>query len=80
VYTLAMSLLAWSFYTHGEQNKFLALATMMLPILVYFFSWASLVWKDVRTANFANTMRMNILASICTNLAFLTLLIWRGFE
>lgn len=80
VYTLAMGLLAWTFFSHGEQNKFLALATMMLPILVYFFSWASLVWKDVRTANFANTMRMNLLASICTNLAFLTLLIWRGFE
>jgi 1,4-dihydroxy-2-naphthoate octaprenyltransferase len=53
---------------------------MMLPILVYFFKWAGLVWKDVRAANFANTMRMNMLASICTNLAFLTLLIWRGFE
>ena len=80
VYTGAMSVLAWWFFTHGEQKKFLALATMMLPILVYFFSWCGLVWKDVRAANFANTMRMNILASICTNLAFLTLLIWRGFE
>jgi 1,4-dihydroxy-2-naphthoate octaprenyltransferase len=80
VYSVAMGLLAWTFFSHGEQNKFVALATMMLPILVYFFSWASLVWKDVRTANFSNTMRMNLLASICTNLAFLTLLIWRGFE
>ncbi len=80
VYTLAMGLLAWTFFTRGEQNKFLALATMMLPILVYFFSWAGLVWKDVRAANFAKTMRMNLLASICTNLAFLILLIWRGFE
>ena len=80
VYTLAMGLLAWTYFTRGEQNKFLALATMMLPILVYFFSWAGLVWKDVRAANFARTMRMNLLASICTNLAFLILLIWRGFE
>jgi len=80
VYSLAMSILAWWFITHNEQKKFLALATMMLPILVYFFRWAGLVWKDVRAANFANTMRMNMLASICTNLAFLTLLIWRGFE
>jgi len=80
IYTLAMSVLAWSFFSHGEQNKFLALATTMLPILVYFFMWAGLVWKDERNANFANTMRMTILASICTNLAFLTLLIWRGFE
>ena len=80
VYSLAMSILAWWFITHNEQKKFLALATMMLPILVYFFRWAGLVWKDVHAANFANTMRMNMLASICTNLAFLTLLIWRGFE
>ncbi len=45
-----------------------------------FFKWAGLVWKDARNANFTYTMRMNLLASICTNLAFLTLLIWRGFE
>jgi len=80
IYTLAMSLLAMSYFTHNEQKKFLVLATMMLPILVYFFRWAGLVWKDTGNANFANTMRMNMLASICTNLAFLTLLIWRGFE
>lgn len=80
IYSLSMSVLAWSFFNSGEQKKFLALATMMLPVLVYFFSWAGLVWKDVSNASFANTMRMNILASICTNLAFLTLLIWRAFE
>jgi 1,4-dihydroxy-2-naphthoate octaprenyltransferase len=80
IYTLAMSVLAWSFFGKGEQKKFFVLATVMLPILVYFFIWAGSVWKDVRNANFANTMRMTLLASICTNLAFLTLLIWRGFE
>jgi 1,4-dihydroxy-2-naphthoate octaprenyltransferase len=80
IYTLAMSVLAWSFFGTGEQKKFFALATIMLPILVYFFIWAGSVWKDVRNANFANTMRMTVLASVCTNLAFLTLLIWRGFE
>jgi 1,4-dihydroxy-2-naphthoate octaprenyltransferase len=80
VYTVAMSALAWFFFSHGEQKKFLTLATIMLPVLVYFFRWAGLVWKDVRNASFVNTMRMNMLASICTNLAFFTLLIWRLFE
>jgi 1,4-dihydroxy-2-naphthoate octaprenyltransferase len=80
IYTLAMSILAGWFFSNGEQIKFMVLATMMLPILVYFFKWAGLVWKDSSTANFTYTMRMNLLASICTNLAFLTLLIWRGFE
>jgi 1,4-dihydroxy-2-naphthoate octaprenyltransferase len=80
IYTLAMSILAGWFFSNSEQKKFLVLATMMLPILVYFFKWAGLVWKDARNANFTYTMRMNLLASVCTNLAFLTLLIWRGFE
>jgi 1,4-dihydroxy-2-naphthoate octaprenyltransferase len=80
VYTLAMSVLAGWFFSNGEQKKFAILATMMMPILVYFFKWAGLVWKDARAANFTYTMRMNLLASVCTNLAFLTLLIWRGFE
>jgi len=77
VYALAMSILAFLFFSQGEQKKFLVLATLMLPILVYFFSWANLVWKDARNASFTHTMRMNMLASVCTNLAFLTLLIWR---
>jgi len=80
VYTLAMSVLFYQFFNNGQQKKFAVLATLMLPVLVYFFIWAGKVWKDQHTANFANTMRMNLLASACTNLAFLTLLIWRWIE
>ena len=80
VYTLAMGMLAWIFFHDGAQKKFAVLATWMLPILVYFFLWAGKVWKDVHNADFRNTMRMNLLASCCTNLAFFTLLIWRWFE
>jgi 1,4-dihydroxy-2-naphthoate octaprenyltransferase len=80
VYTMAMSVLAWLFFNKGEQNKFAVLATMMTPILVYFFVWAGKVWKDVYKADFHHTMRMNLLASCCTNIAFVILLSWRWFE
>lgn len=80
VYTLAMSVLAWLFFHNGEEKKFAVLATLMLPILVYFFRWAGKVWKDVHNADFRNTMRMNLLASFCTNIAFFTILTWRWFE
>lgn len=33
------------------------------------------VRKDITEANFENTMRMNIIASICTNAAFIAVLI-----
>jgi 1,4-dihydroxy-2-naphthoate octaprenyltransferase len=80
IYTLAMSLLAWLFFSSQQQNKFYVLATIMIPILVYFFVWAGKVWRNVQAADFSNTMRMNLLASLCTNLAFVTLLMWRLFE
>lgn len=80
VYTLAMATLAALFFSNGQQKKFFVLATMMLPVLVYFFIWAGKVWKDVHNANFRNTMRMNLLASCCTNIAFFILLSWRWFE
>jgi 1,4-dihydroxy-2-naphthoate octaprenyltransferase len=80
IYTLAMSLLAWLFFISHQQNKFFVLATMMIPILVYFFIWAGKVWRNEQAADFSNTMRMNLLASLCTNLSFLTLLMWRLLE
>lgn len=80
VYVFAMGALAWLFYTHDQAGKFLLVATLMLPVLVYFFNWAIQVWKDEQLADFTHTMRMNLLASACTNGAFLILLTGRLFE
>lgn len=79
IYTLAMALLFYMFSIHEEENKFFIIATAMLPVLVYFFYWASKVWKDPESADFSNTMRMNLIASACTNVGFLILLTGRIF-
>jgi 1,4-dihydroxy-2-naphthoate octaprenyltransferase len=47
----------------------------MLPVIVYFMIWAVKVWRDPAQANFTNTMRMNLLASVCTNAGFIAVLI-----
>jgi 1,4-dihydroxy-2-naphthoate octaprenyltransferase len=80
VYFIAMVFLAYHFFEALEWNKFFVLATCMLPILVYYFIWAARVWKNTAAANFRNTMRMNILAAVCSNTGFLILLIWKYFE
>jgi 1,4-dihydroxy-2-naphthoate octaprenyltransferase len=80
VYSAAMGLLCYLFVNNGATTKFLVLATCMLPILVYFFKWAAGVWKNENVADFTHTMRMNLLASVCTNMAFLILLTWKLFE
>jgi len=80
VYGLAFGLLLYYFTASQRMKDFLILATCMLPILVYFFMWASGVWKNTAAASFRNTMRMNLIASLCTNIGFVTLLIRRHFE
>jgi len=75
LYTIAMLLMAYYFISTLQIREFYVLATCMLPILVYFFIWAVSVWKDPRQANFKNTMRMNLLASVCTNAGFIAVLI-----
>src|SRR5258708_5523090 len=73
VYSLAFTLLAHYFIFNLQIREFFVLATCMLPVLVYFVSWAVKVWKDPGQANFKNTMRINLLASLCTNAGFITI-------
>jgi 1,4-dihydroxy-2-naphthoate octaprenyltransferase len=77
IYLVAMGTLFFYFNRISEQKKFIIVATAMLPILVYFFQWAYEVWKNVAAADFNHTMRMNIIASVCINLAFFIILIGR---
>lgn len=79
IYSLAMGTLFYYFSSISQQNKFFIIATAMLPILVYFFRWAKEVWKDSSAADYHHTMRMNIIASVCTNLAFFIILTGRLF-
>jgi 1,4-dihydroxy-2-naphthoate polyprenyltransferase len=78
VYTLAFLLLAHYFLLSAEITEFCVLATCMLPVIVYFMIWAVKVWKDPGQANYVNTMRMNLLASICTNVGFIGVLVIGG--
>ena len=71
VYGIAFATLAYYFLLTLQIKEFYVLATCMLPVTVYFFIWAARVWKDIGQANFVNTMRMNLLASICINTAFI---------
>ena len=75
IYVMAFTMLAVQFFSNLEWDRFLLLQIFMLPVLVYFFIWFSKVLKNTNEANFTNTMRMNLLASACTNAGFITLLI-----
>src|SRR6476620_3296365 len=57
VYSAAMALLFIHFEKTGQVMNFLILASIMLPVLVYFFKWTAGVWKDYRRADFKHAMR-----------------------
>ena len=74
IYSLAFGMLAFYFIEDAFSVKeFFVLATCMLPVLVYFLIWAVRAWKDPGKADFRHTMRMNWLASVCTNAGFLAI-------
>ena len=73
IYICAMLSLAVYFGNNLELDRFFILQVYMFPVLLYFFWWFYKVWHNTMHANYTNTMRMNILASVCTNAGFITI-------
>lgn len=80
IYIVSFGLLAYWFISTLQITGFVFLQIFFIPTLLYFFYWANKVWKDIAAANFKHTMQMNLIASVCTNLAFITILILNLFE
>ena len=80
IYTMAWLCMAQFFISKQEGRKLILVSIFFLPIIVYFIKWFIEVKKNASAANFKNTMKMNWLASGCTNTVFLILLIWKYFE
>ena len=75
MYVLAFLGMWYYFTSIGAIHTFITIQLFFVPVLVYFFYWMHLVWKDVNDANFKQTMRMNWIAATFTNMAFIFVLI-----
>ena len=80
VYLLAWVFMIQYFIASGQRDRLWLVGILFIPVIIYFITWWRKVHADPAAANFRNTMRMNWLASTCTNLAFLILLIWNTLE
>lgn len=79
VFVMSMLCLAWYFGNNLELDRFFMIQIFMLPALVYFFWWMKKVFDEPGAANFKNTMTMNLVGSICTNAAFISILMIEKF-
>lgn len=48
---------------------------VMLPVVLFFLYWMVRVWRSQAEASYQNSLRMNMLATLCTALFFLLLII-----
>lgn len=62
------------FVGRNQIEHFFIFQLFLLPVVVYFIGWFIQVYKNENAANFKNTMRMNLIASLCMNLCFISLL------
>src|SRR5690348_13274960 len=79
MYGIAFSIL---FVYYKQENKlfdFFVLQIFFIAVIIYFLQWMLKVWKNETFADFKHTMRMNMLASTCTNFAFITLILIKQF-
>ncbi len=62
------------FYFNGIHKliQFNLLQAFLFPTIVFFIYWLVRVVRDEKQASFENTMRMNIISSLCLNACFIT--------
>jgi 1,4-dihydroxy-2-naphthoate octaprenyltransferase len=77
IFAAATLLMFLTFYNEDRLDAFYIFLGCMLPMVLFFISWMKKVWKNEAEANFRNSLWMNILASCCTAVCFMTLLILR---
>jgi len=69
--------LAFTYWLRGEPRNILIFLVATGPVVALFGRWAWLTWHDAGHANFAWTMRMNQVSSLCLSAAFVAMLLWR---
>ena len=80
VFALATAAMFFTFDERGQLQFFFIFVACMLPMVLFFMQWMAKAWRDQSKADFKNSLRMNLLASGCTTICFLILIILKGFE
>ncbi len=75
LFLLAVSLMYLLCKEHEELNHFILFLLFLLPVVLFFLYWMSKVWKDEKAADFKNSLRMNLLSTLCTTAYFINLII-----
>jgi 1,4-dihydroxy-2-naphthoate octaprenyltransferase len=73
MYALAELVLFIYFNMKDQLNQFWILQLFFIPVLLYFIYWWGKVIKDKKDVSFRHSLRMNLVAAVSTNMAFVLL-------
>jgi 1,4-dihydroxy-2-naphthoate octaprenyltransferase len=73
LFITANVLLFLYFRKQQHLESFYVITIALLPAVAYFLYWMIRVFSSTSNANFKNSLRMNVVASICTNIGFMLL-------
>jgi 1,4-dihydroxy-2-naphthoate octaprenyltransferase len=62
------------FAQQQKLNFFYLYLLYLLPVVLFFLYWMSRVWQNEEAADFRNSLRMNLLSTLCTTAFFVTLI------
>ncbi|MGC4037145.1 MAG: UbiA family prenyltransferase [Chitinophagaceae bacterium] len=80
VFTIATILLFFTFKNQNNIRFFWLFIVCMTPMALFFSKWMTEVWKNENAANFKKSLTTNLLASLCTSICFIIIIIWNYFE
>lgn len=70
---ISANVILFFYFDHiNKLAQFNLLQIFLFPTIVFFLYWFVRVIKDKKQATFENTMRMNIISSLCLNACFIT--------
>ena len=79
IFLVATSLLYFYFTRKDEQQNFFRFLLFTVPVVLFFCYWMIKVWYDGSSANFKNSLLMNIISMICTSGYFAFLIAMKLF-
>lgn len=71
----ATVLLYLLFRSQNQLNYLYLFLLLMLPVVLFFMYWMQRVWRSGKEASFKNSLKMNVLSTLCTSLFFITLIL-----
>lgn len=73
---LSATVLMYFLFSQKEQlNFFYLFLLILLPVVLFFLYWMKKVWRVQEEANFKNSLRMNVLSTLCTTVFFVTIIV-----